>query len=120
MQTILVADDNYDNRYIIGQMLQVNGYRVIYAKNGREALESVRSERPALVFMDLSMPDIDGWTATNMIKAEPAIAQIPIVAVTGHVTPDDIQRATEAGCSDVLAKPFEYEDLLRKVKKLLK
>ncbi|KAB8142939.1 response regulator [Chloroflexia bacterium SDU3-3] len=118
-KTVLVADDNHDNRYIIGQMLEVNGFKVIYARNGREAIEQVSAQRPSLVFMDLSMPEVDGWTATRTIKAEPAIAHTPIIAVTGHVTPADIQHASSVGCSDVLTKPFEYDDLIRKVRKLI-
>ncbi|MBC8163662.1 MAG: response regulator [Roseiflexaceae bacterium] len=120
MHTILVADDSFDNRYIIGQMLQANGYRIVYAKNGREALESIAAERPALVFMDLSMPEIDGWTATAAIRADAELATLPVIAVTGHVTMEEIQRAHQAGCTDVLTKPFEYDELISKVRALLK
>jgi two-component system, cell cycle response regulator DivK len=115
MKTILVVDDNADNRYLLLQMLKLNGYSVICAINGREALDVVRQQTPDLVLMDMSMPVMDGWTATEMLKSQPKLAHIPVIAVTGHLTIDDLRRARDVGCSDHLDKPIDYEVLVNKV-----
>jgi CheY-like chemotaxis protein len=116
MKTILVVDDNFDNRNIISEMLKINGYQVVCADNGRIALDLVEKQEFDLVLMDLSMPIMDGWTATAELKSKPDFAHIPVIAVTGHVTSDELKRAQKAGCQDYLAKPIDYEMLVRKVK----
>ena len=115
MPKILVVDDNADNRYLLLQMLQLNGYSVLSAVNGRDALDVAQNSTPDLVLMDMSMPVMDGWTATSLLKQEPKLNHIPVIAVTGHITYDDLRRATEAGCSDHLEKPIDYEVLIHKV-----
>jgi CheY-like chemotaxis protein len=116
MSTILVVDDNFDNRTIISQMLKLSGYQVICANDGQQAIEMAAKHRPALILMDLAMPKLDGWTATSHIKAHPELFATPVIAVTGHVTQDDIDRALRAGCEDYLAKPIDYEMMLMKVR----
>jgi CheY-like chemotaxis protein len=116
VKRILVVDDNADNRYVIGRLLQLGGYTVMSANGGREAVQIAERERPALILMDLAMPDIDGWHATAQIKDQPELAHIPIIAVTGHVTNDELNRALRVGCTDYLAKPIEYERLMSKVR----
>ena len=115
MPKILVVDDNADNRYVLLQMLQMNGYAVVSAVNGRDALAVAEESPPDLVLMDLSMPVMDGWTATSLLKQKPQLTHIPVIAVTGHITSDDLQRASEAGCSAHLAKPIDYDALLQTV-----
>lgn len=115
MKTILVVDDNFDNRYIISQMLKLNGYSVMIATTGRDALEQLDSARPDLILMDMAMPEIDGWNATAMIRANPRIGHIPVLAVTGHATTDEIHRAIDAGCRDYITKPIDYDQLIDKV-----
>ncbi|MEF3274621.1 MAG: response regulator [Chloroflexus sp.] len=112
MSFILVVDDNFDNRQIIGQMLSFSGFKVELAADAYTALEVVRQRRPGLILMDLSMPGIDGWTATEYIKSDPHSHDIPVVAVSGHVTRNDIERAKRAGCVEFLAKPIDYEHLI--------
>jgi CheY-like chemotaxis protein len=116
VKRILVVDDNADNRYVIGRLLQLGGYTVMSANGGREAVQIAERERPSLILMDLAMPDIDGWHATAQIKDQPELAHIPIIAVTGHVTNDELNRAIHAGCTDYLTKPIEYERLMSKVR----
>ncbi len=119
MKTILVVDDNHDNRTIIAQMLKISGYRTIIATDGLHALDIAASERPDLILMDMAMPKLDGWSATARLKASPDLAHVPIIALTGHVTHHDIARAINVGCADVLAKPIDYEAMILKVRTYL-
>lgn len=119
MQKILVVDDNVDNRNIIAQMLKLSGFRVVCASDGYQAIDLTEREAPDLILMDLSMPVLDGWSATARIKARPDLLHVPVIAVTGHVTRDEIERALIAGCADYLAKPIDYETMLLKVRTLL-
>lgn len=119
MKKILVVDDNHDNRTIIGQMLKLSGYHVILANGGNQAIRIAASEPLDLILMDLAMPDLDGWNATARLKADPGLAHLPVIAVTGHVTGDDLDRAFQVGCQDYLAKPIDYETMLQKVQRYL-
>jgi CheY-like chemotaxis protein len=113
---ILVVDDNPDNRDVLSRILELSGYAVISAMNGIHALDIAEQERPDLILMDLAMPEMDGWEATSNLKTRPHLAHIPVIALTGHVTSDDIRRAIHAGCQDYLAKPVDFDRLLYKVK----
>lgn len=119
VKKILVVDDNLDNRTIIAHMLKLSGYQVVTASDGEQAIVATEHETPDLVLMDLSMPVLDGWSATSQIKAKAHLAHVPVIAVTGHVTHDDIERALAVGCSDYLAKPIDFETMLVKVQSLL-
>ncbi|PDW02771.1 response regulator [Candidatus Viridilinea mediisalina] len=115
MKKILVVDDNFDNRNIIAQMLRLSGFLVVVAGDGIQAIELTERETPDLILMDLSMPRLDGWSATAQIKARPELAHVPVIAVTGHATRDDIERALNAGCRDYLIKPIDMDAMLSKV-----
>ncbi|MEM9595161.1 MAG: response regulator [Acidobacteriota bacterium] len=115
MSKILVVDDNRDNRNILMRLLEHGGHRAKAVANGFEALEAAEDCRPDLVLMDLAMPEMDGWTATAAFKARTALSEIPIVVVTGHVTADEIDRAQEVGCHDVVSKPIDYYVLMDKI-----
>jgi two-component system cell cycle response regulator DivK len=119
VQTILVVDDTLDNRAIIGQMLRLSGYRVLLAASGEEAIKLAEQELPDLILMDLAMPGMDGWSATEQIRSRVDLAHLPVIAVTGHVMRDEIERAIRAGCQDYLAKPIDYETMLAKVRTFL-
>jgi CheY-like chemotaxis protein len=116
---IMIVDDSPDNRYIIARMLQIAGHEVVSAVNGRDALKMLKHLVPDLVLLDLAMPEMDGWTLAMMLRQMPAFQRVPLIAVTGHVTRDDIQRALDVGCRDYLAKPVEYEVLVAKVREHL-
>lgn len=116
MRKILVVDDNYDNRFIAGEMLSMNGYQVVSAVSGRDALRVLESDRPNLILMDLTMPQMDGWEATRRIKSDPRLSHIPVVAVTSHAVETDLNLALDAGCADYLIKPYDYQALLDKVR----
>lgn len=116
MQTILVVDDNLDNRTIIAHMLKLSGFRVVTAGDGHQAIAMSEHESPDLILMDLAMPGLDGWSAAARIKSSASLAHVPVIAVTGHVTRDDIERALRAGCDDYLVKPIDFETMLLKVR----
>ncbi len=119
MATILVVDDNADNRFVLSQMLRLNGFQTYTAINGRDALRQLQELTFDLVLMDLAMPEMDGWTATKHMKAHPHLLHIPVLAVTGHVTADDLQRAQDVGCLDYVEKPIDYERMISKVRHYL-
>ena len=116
---ILVAEDNEDNRLIAATMLRHVGYRVAEATTGAEAMELARSLDPALVLMDVGMPDIDGWTATRALKSDPKTRHIIIIAFTAHALPGDRETARNAGCDGYLAKPIEPRRLAQEVARAL-
>ena len=112
---ILVVEDNRDNMTLIVDVLTSLDYEVIQAMDGLQGVEKARSESPDLILMDLSLPRMDGWTATRTIKAEDAIAHIPIIALTAHAMVGDRERALEAGCDDYLSKPINLKELAGKL-----
>jgi two-component system, cell cycle response regulator DivK len=116
---ILVAEDNEDNRLIAATMLRHVGYRVAEATTGAEAMELARTLDPALVLMDVGMPDIDGWTATRALKSDPKTRHIIIIAFTAHALPGDRETARNAGCDGYLAKPIEPRRLAQEVGRAL-
>ena len=115
MAKILVVDDNVDNRNILTRLLSFGGYETETAHDGAHALEMALAKDPDLVLMDLAMPLMDGWTATAAFKNDERLANIPIIAVTGHVTGHEIERAQHAGCHDLVSKPIDYYVLMDKI-----
>lgn len=115
MAKILVVDDNDDNRNILTRLLAFGGYDTDTAHNGAEALERAAADTPDLVLMDLAMPQMDGWAATAAFKKNLRLAAIPIIAVTGHVTGQEIERAQSVGCHDLVSKPIDYYVLMDKI-----
>lgn len=120
MTKVLIVDDNEDNRIVLKRMLNYGGFEVVLASNGREALEAARYDQPDLVLMDLAMPEMDGWTATAQMKAEADLESIPVIVVTGHVTGDEILRAQQVGCRDVVSKPIDFYVLMDKLRPYLR
>ena len=116
MAQVLVVDDNEDNRLVLARMLEFGGHHVHCASNGREALLVASEQRPDAILMDLAMPGMDGWTATARIKERPELQHIPVIVVTGHVTSDEIGRAQEVGCEDIVSKPVDYYVLVDKIR----
>lgn len=115
-KTVLVVEDNLDNRMIYTTILSYAGYAVLEAKNGAEGVRLAREHAPTLILMDLSMPVMDGWEATRRLKSDPETASIPICALSAHVlTPGDHVRAMEAGFACYLTKPIEPKAVLHQV-----
>lgn len=117
MTTVLLVEDFADNREYFATVLRRHGYDVIEAVDGQEALRLARRRRPDLILMDLSLPNLDGWAATEELKSDPTLCDIPVVALTAHTIAGDDQRAREAGCDDYLAKPVLPKELLANVQR---
>jgi len=117
---ILVVEDNPDNMTLITDVLSSLDYDVINATDGEQGVKVAETEKPDLILMDLSLPKMDGWTATRTIKANPDIKHIPIIALTAHAMVGDRERALEAGCNDYISKPINLRELASKLTQLLK
>lgn len=118
-KTILIVENEVSNRILIERVLSTRGYRCISASNGREALDLLDHERVDLILTDLSMPVLDGYRTTQLIRARPALADVPIVAVTAFALSDEGEAARKIGCTDYLIKPFKPRQLLELVERLL-
>lgn len=118
-KTILLVEDNEDNRIIYATMLRHYGYRVVETANGEEVTGLALQERPDLVVMDISLPGIDGWTATQRLREGEETAEIPVVAVTAHALPEDRAKAEAVQCNGYLTKPCEPRKLMEEVKRLI-
>ena len=118
-QRVLLVEDNEDNRTIYSTVLRYLGYEVIEAEDGLRAVALARSERPALILMDISIPGMDGWEATRVLRADPATRDIPIVALTAHALADDRERASKSGFTSYLTKPVEPNGVVAEVRRLI-
>ncbi len=116
---ILVVEDNPDNRILITDVLTSLNYEVLVAVDGEEGVRKAEIEVPDLILMDLSLPQMDGWTATGHIKSNPELQHIPIVALTAHAMVGDRERALEAGCDDYVSKPIDLRELAGKLAQYL-
>jgi two-component system cell cycle response regulator DivK len=119
MAKILLVEDNEMNRDMLSRRLQRRGYEVLTAVDGESGLAVTRSELPALILMDMSLPGIDGWEATRQLKADPATRAIPVIALTAHAMAGDREKALAVGCDDFDTKPIELDRLLGKIAALL-
>ena len=118
-KTILVVEDQEDNRQILRDLLASAGFRMIEAHDGQQALTVARSERPDLILMDIQLPIVDGYEATRNIKRDPKLRHIPVIAVTSYALSGDEKKALEAGCNAYVAKPFSTRYLLAKIGQFL-
>jgi CheY-like chemotaxis protein len=116
---ILVVDDYQDAREMYAEYLQYSGFRVAEARNGNEAVAQARSLKPDLILMDLSLPGMDGWEATRVLKADDETRHIPIVALTGHALAGASEGARKAGCDSFVTKPCLPDDLVVEVRRML-
>jgi two-component system cell cycle response regulator DivK len=116
---ILVIEDNYDNMILITDMLESLDYFVLQAKDGQQGIEVASTEKPDAILMDLSLPVMDGWTATRWIKSNPDLRQTPVIALSAHAMVGDKERALAAGCDDYIPKPIDIATLTVKLTRLL-
>lgn len=117
--TVLVVEDFADNRFMMRKLLEMSGYQVVEAVDGKEAVEVAESARPDLILMDLSLPRLDGLDATRRIRELEGLRRVPIVAVSAHDTNDFHADALAAGCNEYVTKPIDFDELDALVKKLL-
>ena len=119
MKRILVVEDTEDNRQIIRDLLTSAGYEMIEAVDGGQGVAMATELKPDLILMDMQLPVLDGYEATRRIKADPALAHIPVIAVTSYALAGDEAKTKAAGCNGYVAKPFSPRQLLAKVREFL-
>ncbi|MFO0838740.1 MAG: response regulator [Phycisphaerae bacterium] len=116
---ILLVEDDATNRDMLSRRLERRGFQVLMAVDGREGVDLALSARPDLILMDLSLPVLDGWSATRSIKSNPVTASIPVIALTAHAMESDRRRAFDAGCDEFDTKPVDFRLLSSKIDTLL-
>ena len=119
MTKILYVEDNPDNVYMLTRRLKKKGFELIIAGDGQEGIDKAIEENPDLILMDLSLPTMDGWTATAKIKKIEKVKDIPIIALSAHAMPEHRDRALKAGCSDYDTKPVDIKRLLSKMEQFI-
>lgn len=115
MKKILIVEDNELNRDMLSRRLERNGYAVECAVDGPEGIAMAASVMPDVILMDVALGRMDGWEATSAIRANPATADIPVIALTAHALESDRLKSIEVGCVDFETKPVSLPDLLRKI-----
>jgi two-component system cell cycle response regulator DivK len=116
---ILVVEDTEDNRQILRDLLSHAGFELVEAGDGESGVALAAETNPDLILMDMQLPIVDGYEAARRIKANPALKQTPIIAVTSYALAGDEEKARAAGCDAYVAKPYSPRQLLAKVRELL-
>jgi two-component system cell cycle response regulator DivK len=116
---VLVVEDNLDNYELVRTILELAGYDTFLAVNGRDGVDAARKQKPDLILMDMAMPEMDGWDATQHIRENPETKHIPMVALTVHTLPRERKRALEAGVDAYLSKPYDAAQLIQLVERML-
>ena len=119
MALILLVEDDLLNREMIGRYLLIQGFEVITAVDGAQAVELALAQLPDLILMDMGLPILSGWQATTQLKAAPSTRTIPIVALTAYAMAEDRDRAYLVGCDDFETKPVNFLQLKAKIETLL-
>jgi two-component system cell cycle response regulator DivK len=117
--TVLYVEDNPGNRMLIRRILQSQEYNVLEAGNAREAFQVVNSTHPDLILMDMSMPDVDGFTLTKKFRKLPGFQEVPIIALTANVMQGDREKTFQAGCDGYIEKPIDVDLFITQVNLLL-
>ena len=119
MTKVLIIENHPDMREILVRILELMGFTTITSKNGKEGVEKALAEKPNLILMDIMMPEVSGWEATQMLRGHPETKDIPVLAETVLFRPSDLQRCIDAGCNDYIVKPFTVKELRRKIATLI-
>ena len=112
---ILIIEDSRDTYELMHFILEQSDYETVLALNGRDGINAAIKQKPDLIIMDLSMPEMDGWTATSLIKKDPELKSIPVIVLTAHALPGDRKRAMDAGCDEYVTKPMNLGELVNTV-----
>ena len=115
MPKILLVEDNEMNRDMLSRRLLKQGFEMVIALDGEQAVDLARSEAPDLILMDISLPGLDGWEATRLLKTMPETRSIPIIALTAHAMAGDREKSLAAGCNDYDTKPIDFRRLIEKI-----
>ncbi len=119
MPKLLLVEDNEMNRDMLSRRLIRRGFEVVMAVDGQEGVYMAGSEHPDLILMDMSLPVMDGWTATRHIKADARLGKIPVLGLSAHAMSGDAEKALAAGCDDYDTKPVDIKRLMSKIEALL-
>ncbi|MCU0480896.1 MAG: response regulator [Anaerolineae bacterium] len=119
MATILVVEDNEMNLDMLSRRLSKRGHEVLIATDGAQGVDMAQRHKPNLILMDMSLPVMDGWQATRLIKSDSAIKHIPIIALTAHAIAGDREKCLAAGCDEYETKPIKFPELLAKIDQFL-
>jgi len=114
-RTVVYIEDNYHNRRLVRKILEASGYAVVEAEDGTSGLALVRQLHPPLVLLDIGLPDIDGLEVVRQLRADAAVADIPVIAISASAMRGDRELFLAAGCDDYLAKPIKVAELLHLV-----
>jgi two-component system cell cycle response regulator DivK len=117
--TVLYVEDNLENRMLIRRVLEAEGFRVILASGAAEALQVLQHEKPQLILIDVSMPEVDGYTLTRQIKGLAGFERVPIIALTANVMRGEKERALQAGCDGYIPKPVDVDILTQQIESFL-
>ncbi len=117
--TVLYIEDNEQNLYLITFLLESHGFRVSAARDGREGIASAAGLRPDLILLDIQLPLMDGYEVAGRLRANPDLADIPIVAVTSYAMAGDREKALASGCTGYIEKPINPETFVRDVQRFL-
>ena len=120
IKTILVVEDNKLNMKLVNGLVKIGKYRMVEAIDAESGIELIREQRPDLVLMDIQLPGMDGLSATKIIKEDPELKDIPIVALTSYAMQGDKEKALAAGCTGYIAKPIDTRKFLETVSQYLK
>ncbi|OQY36317.1 MAG: response regulator [Chloroflexota bacterium] len=116
---ILCVEDNQRNRTLVKRILEFEGYEVQEAENAHRALEMLKTMTPALILMDINMPEVDGFTLTRQLRKLPQLSNIPIIAITANAMKGDKERTLQAGCDSYIEKPIDVDLLITQVNSYL-
>lgn len=119
VKTILIVEDNELNMKLFRDLLEAQGYGILQTRDGMQALDIARAERPDLIVMDIQLPQVSGLEVTKWIKADDDLKHIPIIAVTAFAMKGDEEKIREGGCEAYVAKPISVNDFLATIKKFL-
>ncbi len=118
-RTVLVIEDNEQNLYLVTFMLEKNGYEVVPARDGQEGIDLAGRVNPLLILLDIQLPGMNGYEVAQALRSNPALGQVPIVAVTSYAMVGDRERDLEAGCSGYIEKPINPETFVADVERHL-
>ena len=116
---VLIVDDEPDNLGVVEKVLSFNGATTHVAKNGVEGLEILERVMPTFILLDLSMPEMDGWEMLRQVRANPSTAHLPVIALTAHAMPEDVERAKQAGFDGYVIKPIRINSFLLEIPDIL-
>lgn len=120
MPRILIIEDNEENRDVLARRLERRGYDVVVAADGQQGVEMAKSEKPDAILMDMNMPVLDGWRASQILRSETDTQDMPIIGLTAHALAGDREKALAAGCSDYHTKPVDFPRLMTQIEALIK